>query len=168
MKYTEAKEKIEALLAESKAKLEALGVTAIDEVEVAENDLGDGESEIMKVFGSIAVKTPELTEDEVFYLSVDLDVYEDEIEDSDVAGATDEFGAALGELIARLEAEEDKSAAIRKLGQEIDEAIEADAKAELARTDKATKRDLMIATIALGIIAVIAFAFMVISELAAG
>lgn len=168
MKYTEAKEKIEALLAESKAKLEALGVSAVKEVEIAENDLGDGESEIMKVFGSIAVKTPELTEDEVFYLSVDLDVYEDEIEDSDVAGATAEFGEALGELLARLEAEDDKSEAIRRLGQEIDEAIEAEARAELAKTDKATKRDLIIATVALGIIAVIAFVFMVISELAAG
>lgn len=168
MRYTEAKERVEALLGEAKAKLEALDVMAIMDVEVAENDLGEGESEVMKVFGSIAVKTPELTEDEVFYLSVDLDVYEDEIDDEVIDGATAEFKEALGELVARLESEEDKTAAIRTLGQEIDAAIEAEAKAELEKADKATKRDLIVASIALGIIAVVAFAFMVISQLMAG
>ena len=166
MKYTEAKQKVEALLADAKARLEAYGVMADSAVEVVENEVEGGEVDILKVFGSIGVGTAELTEDEIFYLSMDLDVYDEEIDDEDYNAAEKEFGEALGELTARLEGADDKSGAIRELGREIDEALERAHREELERTDRATRRDLTVAVIALVALILVAFGCMLISKLA--
>ena len=165
MDYISIKEKIEALLADAKLKLEAEGVIADVEVEVSENDLGDGESDVLKVFGSIGVTTRELGEDEVFYLSVDAPVYDGEVDEDEYNAAVTEFEDALAAVLTKLGEMDDKTEAIRELDREVDEELERKYREEVERQQRAAKRDLTVAIIATVAIVIVAVGAALISRL---
>lgn len=165
MDYISTKERLEEHLGGAKKTLEALGVSVDMAVEVITNEIEGEESDVLKVFGSIGIATADITDDEVFYLSVDLDVFDNEVEDDAIDAAISEFDEMLAKVVAKLEASENKTEAIKELDREVDEELAEKYRLEAERQQRAAKRDLTVAIIATVAIVIVAIAAIVISKI---
>ena len=165
MKYTEAKEKIEALLSEAAAKLEALGITVSCETELIENHISETESEPLMILGSVALTMDGLTEDDTYYVSVEARIDDGEVSDEAIASAEPKFRTRIDEAYERLEAAEDRKAELVNMGLEVDAELERLYEEELARSERAMKRDLMIAAIGTGVLVAAVIIAIIISKL---
>lgn len=147
MIYTEAKEKIEALLNEAKAKLEPLGLNLSLETELVENQISETESEPLMIIGSVALTMDGLTEDDTYYVSIEATVEGTEVSDESLEEATPKFLDRIEAVYERLSAAEDKTATLIEMGKEVDEELERLYEEEVARNERAMKRDLKLAII---------------------
>ena len=165
MDYISTKERLEEHLGEAKKTLLAEGVSVDMAVEVITNEIEGEESDVLKVFGSIGIATADITDDKVFYLSVDLDVFDNEVEDDAIDVAISEFDEMLAKVVAKLEASENKTEAIKELDREVDEELAEKYRLEAERQQRAAKRDLTVAIIATVAIVIVAIAAIVISKI---
>ena len=145
MNYTEAKEKINALLDEAKAKLDTLGILVSTEVELVENHITDNESEPLLILGAVALTMEGLTEDDTYYISIDARIEGGEVEDGALEEATPKFLERIDAAYDRLSAAEDKTATLLDMGREVDEELERLYQAEVEREARARRRDLKMA-----------------------
>ena len=152
MIYTEAKEKIEAMLSEAKAKLDALGIDVTCECELVENKISEEESEPLLVLGSLALTMDGLTEDDTYYISVEAKIEEGAVSDEAFDEAVPRFNERVESAYARLADAEDKKTTLIEMGKEIDAELERLYEEEVARAQRAMKRDLKLAIIGTAII----------------
>ena len=162
MIYTEAKEKIEAALALAKEKLDSLGINVSCECELVENKISEEESEPLLVLGSLALTMDGLGEDDTYYISVEAQVDGGEVNDEALEEAMPKFNERVESVYARLSAAEDKMAALVEMGKEIDAELERLYEEEVARAQRAIKRDLKLAVIGTALlIAAVIVAFVI-------
>ena len=160
MIYTEAKEKIIAMLDEAKAKLDTLGINVSCEIEVIENKISETESEPLLLLGALALTMDGLTEDDTYYISIEAKVEGGECDAAALDEAAPGFFSRVDAAYDRLAAAEDKTATLLDMGREIDEELERLYQAEVERERMLMKRDLKTAFIGAGVIlaaALIAF-----------
>ena len=165
MLYTEAKEKISAILDEAKAKLDALGITVSPEVELIENKLSETESEPLLIMGALALTAEGLTEDDTYYISIDARIEDGEVDGAAIDEALPKFTARVHEAFERLNAAEDKTATLLEMGREVDEELERLYEAELERERMLRQRDLKTAFIGVGLIVVAAILALIIKAI---
>lgn len=165
MNVNEAKLLIEKTLGDAADKLGEVGVDTLAEVEVIENQINDCEVEPLMVFGSLALSAEGLSEDDIFYLSIEAKVRDGEVD----AEALDEAVAALPERVelikARLSGKENMAEAIREMSAEADAELEARYIEELERENARVKRDLKIAIVAAVVMLIVAVVSVVASRL---
>ena len=161
----EAKIRIEEALGAAAEELNIEGVLTKSEVEIVTNTLEDGTEEELMVFGSLAIFAEGLTEDETFYLSLEAKVNEGEVDSEALEMAISALPRRVAVIKSRLAAEEDKAAAIRVIGEEVDRELEAQYMAEVERQQKRATRDLVMALVATGAILLASFAAVIITKL---
>lgn len=152
MIYTEAKEKITALLNEAKAKLDTLGISVATESEIIENKITDEESEPLLIMGALALTAEGFSEDDTYYISIDARVEGGEVDEAAIDEAAPKFHERVDAAYARLSAAEDMSATLLEMGREVDEELERIYQAEIEREQRLMKRDLKIALMGAGVI----------------
>ncbi len=165
MQYTLAKEKFDNALKAAEAEFSALGVKVLSELDVVENELDGGESEVIMLFGSLGLSYDGFSEDDVYYLSLEAKVYADEIEDGTVCDALSRFSSEVSGILERLKDSTDPAETLKLLGKEVDEELEREAKEALLRETRAVKRDLIRAIIVTVAVFAIAIISVIISKL---
>lgn len=165
MNVTDAKLKIEDALATARTELAGLGADIKDELDVMENELKDGGSEVINIIGALALSAEGLTEEDTFYLSIEAKVEGGEVDETLLSEALGAFHERVAKVKDRLAAAENISEAIKEMDREIDEELEAKYREEMERTNKAVKRDLKIAIGATVAIVLIALLFVIVSNL---
>ena len=149
MKLNELKEIFDKELGAAKEKLEALGLTALPTVEVQENALEGGESEVVSVLATLAVSAEGLSEEDLLYICMS--------EDPDEAGEFDgerceedvrDFRAHVELLAERAGSTENKAEAVRAVCREIDREVAEKYQAELDKMNASVKKNLKIAIVA--------------------
>ncbi len=165
MTLLEAREKAEAALKAAEDALKGTGAQVLAELEVAENDLGDGESEALLILGTVALTTEELTEEDTYYISFEAKVTEGEVDEAELEGAIDEFLAKANNVADRLNAGTGATEVIKELDREVDEKLEAEYNEAVDAAHRAIKRDIKIAIIAIAVLLVVAVACIVFTGL---
>ena len=159
MNYTEAKAKLDALLEDAKSALNLPGLVVMAETEVIENAISESESEPLLILAVLALSAEGLTEDDTYYISAEAKIEGGEIDESALEDAIARFNARLGEANERLSAAEDIPATVIAMGKEVDDELERIYAEEVARSERAMKRDLKTAVIgAVGIFVVVILA----------
>lgn len=165
MNYTEAKEKIDALLTEAKEKLDSLGIAATAETELVENKISETESEPLMILGSIALTMDGLEEDDTYYVSIEARIEGGEVNSEALAEAEPKFKERISAAYERLAASENKRATLLEMGKEVDEEMERIYREEVEREARAMKRDLKIAIIGSAVLVLIVAAAVLIKLL---
>lgn len=165
MKFTEAKEKIEALLAAAGERITAAGVKVTPETELIENQISETEAEPLMLLGSLALYTDGMGEDDVYYISVEAKIEGGEVSDEALEAAMPKFDARVAEAAERLSAAEDKTETLLAMGREVDAELERLYEEEARRNEAAMKRDLKIAIIGSAAIIVLVVLAVIISKL---
>ncbi|MBR2930807.1 MAG: hypothetical protein IKC32_06215 [Clostridia bacterium] len=164
MKYIEAKERLEALVADAKDKLDIVGVEVTSECEVAENSVSDTEAEPLMILASLALSAEGLSEDDTYYISAEAVVEDGEVNEDALNGAIERFNARVDEAAERLGAAADPKEMLLTMGKEIDEELERIYNEEVARSERAMKKDIKIALLATLALALVVIAAVVISR----
>ena len=165
MTYTEAKEKIEALLTEARAKLEPLGITVSTETELVENRISETEVEPLMLLGAVALTMDGLTEDDTYYVSIEARIEDGEVSDAALEEAVPKFHDRIDAVYERLSAAEDKTATLVEMGKEVDAELERLYEEEVARSERAMKRDLKLAIIGSAAIIILVIVAVILSKL---
>lgn len=166
MILTDARNKAEAALKTAENTLVGYGLKLVTELEVAENDLGEGESEALLVLGTIALSTDELSEDDTYYISFEAKVTDGEVDDTELEAAIAEFFDKVNSVADRLNMGPDATTVIKVLDREVDEEIEAEYREAVDAAHRAVKRDMKVIIFAIVVLLVVAVASAVISALA--
>ena len=145
MNYTEAKAKIEEYLGMANSIFEGLGIRVNTDIEIAENQISEEESEPLLILGSVALSADELTEDDTFYISVDARIEDGEVDGEMLTEALKDFESRCEAIYERLNPSENKAATIIELGREVDEELERIYQEEVERNERAIMRDLKVA-----------------------
>ena len=159
MTLNEVKALFEEELEAAKAKLEATGFIAIPSIEVEENELEEGGSEVVSVLATLAVSADGLSEDDVLYICMSEDPKTDgEFDGESCQADVDDFRAHVELVVSRAEETDDKAEAVRQVCREIDREIAEKYQAEVDKMNAAVKKNLktaIIATVALLAVAAI-------------
>ena len=165
MTLLEARERASAALKAAEDILKDSGANILTELEVAENDLGDGNSEALLVLGTVALTAEGLEEDDTYYISFETNVNEGKVDEAQLEGAIEAFLATTSEVAARFNEGADAAEVIKELDREVDERLEAEYKAAIEAAHNATKRDIKMAIIAIAVLAVVAIICIVATNL---
>lgn len=165
MILTNAKDRAAAALKNAEDILAGYGVKSTAELEVAENDLGEGESEALLVLGTIAISTEELTDEDIYYISFEAKVNDGEVDDAELEGAIAEFLDKVNAVANRLNMGPDATTVIKELDREVDERIEAEYMEAVEAAHKAVKRDMKVVIFAIVVLLIVAVACAVVSAL---
>ncbi len=166
MTLIDARARAEAALKSAEEILTKYGVKLTAELEVAENDVGEGESEALLILGTVAITTDELTEDDVYYISFEAKVTDSEVDEGELEGAISEFLNKVNAVADRLNISTDATTVIKELDREADEEIEAEYREAVDAAHRAVKRDMKVVIFAIVLLAIVAIASAVISTLA--
>ncbi len=159
MNYTEAKARLDALLEDAKRTLDMPGLIVMADTELVENTITPDQSEPLLILGVLALSAEGLGEDDTFYVSAEAKIEGGEVDGEALEEAIVAFNTRLDEAHARLAASEDIAATILDMGREIDEELERIYAEEVAKSERAMKRDVKMAIIgAVGIFAIVILA----------
>lgn len=161
MTLLEARETAEAALKSAEEILKDTGANVLTALEVAENDLGDGNSEALLVLGTVSLTTEELSEEDTYYISFEANVSDGEVNADELNDAIDAFITNATYVASRFNEGTSATEVIRELDREVDERLEAEYNEAVEAAHRATKRDIKMAIIAIAVLLVVAVACIV-------
>ena len=159
MNYTEAKARLDALLEDAKNTLDMPGLIVMADTELIENTISQDETEPLLMLGVLALSADGLGEDDTFYISAEAKIEGGEVDEEALEESIVKFNTRLDEAHARIAASDDIAATVLDMGREVDEELERIYAEEVAKSERAMKRDVKMAIIgAVGIFAIVILA----------
>lgn len=166
MTVNETKNRIEAELAEIAASFGKAQDHVKYDVQIGENEIENGPTDITYVMGSLIICNEGSTEDEKLYLPLDAELDDDDnVNEENFNNNLEAFKEKVAPIRDRLASADDVDGEVSAIIAEFDRDIEEKYQAEIERLNKVAKRNLMMAAFgALGI-AIIAVGILLIDKL---
>jgi len=165
MEISLAKEKMNDALERVKASLSSDKIDIVTNVEVATNNVEDGSSQELYIFGSISIACKGISDEDILYLPLDAEIVDGEVDGEKLEADIAKFEEKIAEIKGRLENTENVAEEIKLIGKEIDDAIDAKFREELAKADELTRKNLKVAVIATVAMLVVAVVCVIIGNL---
>lgn len=167
MTVLETKEKIEKELLAAKESFGEASYLVNHTVDVEVNHIEGAPVDVTYVFGSLSFGAPDASEDDRLYLPLDVELNDDDtVNEESFEENVALFNKRVGEIRERILASSDYEAEVKAIIEDFDRAVEEEYQREVERRRRAAKRDLLIATGAIAVAAVLALAIFIIQRLA--
>ena len=156
MTINDTKKKLEDQMKAAISEFEGLNTIVSYDVQVSENTTEDGMVEPIFIFSALSVSASGLSEDDNILLPIDTEIEKNgEVDEAKLNAAIEKFNASVKSIAERLKNAEDINSEIKVIGKEIDDELEKDAIAKLAKENEAIQKTYKTALVAgLGVLAV--------------